>query len=243
MSQASSHRGSQAGVLPRLWLARVDAPLPLEAATWLDAGERERIARFNHAEARRSRIVAWSLRRWALSQARPEISPAAWRFVPGPHGKPELDAAFATLGLQHNISHAGAYAAVVLADAPCGVDVELPPAGLEAATVAFGPRERAAIAAHARPAERFLQHWAFKEATLKLLGIGILWSPERLELAIAPDGRSATPLSETDVGSRLPGTLTLRSWPLPDHHLLAVALSRPADLRPEHAPWSDARSG
>ena len=223
--------------LPCLWLVRLDAPLPPGAAAWLDADERGRLVRTGHPAARQARTVAWSLRRWALSRARPEVDPAAWRFVAGPHGKPEPTARFAAYGLHHSLSHGGSYAAVLVADAPCGVDVEGPSAGLEAADIVLSARERAAVLAHSQPAERFLQHWVMKEAALKLLGTGFAVTPEGLELVLAPDGTSANEINRPGEDPHLPPTAQLQGWPLPDGHRLAAALTRPAMLQPAWATW------
>lgn len=223
--------------LPRLWLARLDAPLPPSSLAWLDDDEHGRLARISHPAVRQARIVAWSLRRWALSHVRPEVGPAEWRFVPGPHGKPEAVARLAACGLHHSLSHGGAYAAVLIADAPCGVDIDAPPPGLEAADVVLSARERAAVLAHSRPADRFLQHWVMKEAALKLLGTGFAVRPEGFELALAPDGASAAEITRRGESPRLPPNTQLHGWPLPDGHRLAAALTRPALLQPAWASW------
>ncbi len=228
-------------MLPCLWLARVDGPLPTGCEAWTEASEVEQLGLMRDPLERRRRAIAWILRRWALTRARPEIAEVAWRFTAGHHGKPELAAPFDNLGLRHNLSHGGSYAAVLVADAPCGVDVEAPTAGLEVAEVVFGAAERAEIAAHPRPAERFLQHWVAKEAALKLLGVGFGAAPEALELTLAPDGRSALPRSSTGDRLRLPPGTTVRLWPLPNGHWLAAALPDPAaEFEPAFAPWSSA---
>lgn len=224
--------------LPRLWLARTDREAPPWCADWLDPTEQDRLAGLTRPVERRRRAIAWGLRRWALSRACPAVSEAEWRFAAGPYGKPELTAAFATLDLHHSLSHGGAYAAVLVAGAPCGVDVEAPPDGLEGSTVAFGPREQAEIATHARPRERFLQHWVAKEAVLKLAGIGLGGSPERLSLDLAEDGRSAEVrhwAADTVAGPRP----VVRLWPLQDGHWLAAAAEGEAvaDLPPLVAPF------
>ena len=223
--------------LPRLWLARLDAPLPPSVATWLDHDERGRLALTGNPAARQARTIAWSLRRWALSCARPEVGPVEWRFELGPHGKPEPAPRFAAYGLHHSLSHDGAYAAVLVADAPCGVDVEAPMAGLEAADVVLSARERAAILAHTQPAERLLQHWVMKEAALKLLGTGFAVTPEGLELVLAPDGATAREITRPGKLPNLPQTAQFQGWPLPDGHRLAAALTRPAMLHPVWPTW------
>lgn len=207
---------------PRLWLVRTDDVAVLPFEHWLDLGERARLAQIGGPEERRRRVAAWGLRRWALSRACPAVPEADWRFVPGPHGKPELAPAFGARGLHQSLTHGGAYAAVVVAGMPCGVDVEALPDGLEAASVVFGPRERAEIDAHARPAERFLQHWVAKEAVLKCIGTGFGQHPEWLSLDLTADGRMARIRHQaTDtLGQRL----AIRLWPLPDGHWLAAAV-------------------
>lgn len=223
--------------VPCLWLARIDALLPQGTSAWLDGTERERLRKTSHAVTRQSRTAAWILRRWALTGARPDTAPEDWRFTAGLHGKPELAPEFARFGLHHNLSHGGAYAAVLVDHAPCGVDVEPEPDGIEAAAVTFGARARAAIVTHPRPTEGFLQHWVFKEALLKLVGTGLM-TPEAWEVVVAPDGCSATPAGPSVDDPTLPPTVVLRSWPLPGGHRLAAALSRPGDLQPTWAPWS-----
>lgn len=227
--------------LARVWIARLDRLPPEACQDWLDESERLRLLRFACPIERRRRRAAWSLRRHALSQIRPDIPPAAWRFALDGAGKPELASPFAGLGLSHNLSHSGSYVAVMVALGPCGVDVEAPPQELEALSEVLTPAEEHDVCASARPADRFLQYWTVKEAVLKLLGTGFLTPPRALELTIADDERSAE-VRQTKASSTIPPAgLQLSLWTLPDGYRLAAAcIVAESAPRPVLSEWSAA---
>jgi 4'-phosphopantetheinyl transferase len=203
-----------------IWLARTDRPLPPEARHWLDDEEQARLARLLCPTERRRRLTAWCLRRYALSQACPDIAPQDWRFRALPGGKPILAAAFDHLGLAHNLSHAGAYPAVMVARHACGLDVEAPPGGLEGMAEALTAMEMADVRSHPHPADRFLAYWTAKEAILKWRGDGLAIAPTSLAVAIAEDGSAAT-VANSPVP--LPSALRIMLRALPEGHRLAAA--------------------
>lgn len=225
----------------RVWIAHLDR-LPLEACgTWLDESEQRRLLRFACPRERCRRCAAWSLRRHALSQARPEIQPEAWRFTQDGAGKPELGQPFAGLGLSHNLSHGGAYVAVMVARGPCGVDVEAPTQELAALSEVLTPAEERDVRLSAQPADRFLLHWTAKEAALKLLGTGFLTPPQTLKLSIAEDEGSATVRRSMTSSPPLPAGLQLSLWALPEGYRLAAACTLADSApRPFLSEWSAA---
>ena len=82
-----------------------DEPLVEAFTALLDAGERERAARFRSDDHAHQFLVTRALQRSVLSCYVPEIAPADWRFVAGERGKPELAPEFAGHGLRFNVSH------------------------------------------------------------------------------------------------------------------------------------------
>jgi phosphopantetheinyl transferase len=142
--------------------------------------ERARSARFVFPADRREFVAAHALLRCALSRRRPAIEPAAWRFEPGPLGKPRV--APDQRGdppVTFNLSHTRGLVACVVADGRAvGVDVES----------ADRPAQHDALAArffHASEIEslralggesrrvRFVELWTLKEAYLKAIGAGL----------------------------------------------------------------------
>lgn len=81
----------------------------------------------------------------------------------GPYGKPYLPG-----GPEFSLSHGGELAVLLLADAPCGVDVER--CGREAPAAM---RQRVLTAAELASGRPFAWLWTRKEAALKLDGRGI----------------------------------------------------------------------
>ncbi len=222
----------------RIWLARVDQVSPAALLDCLDRSERERLARFACPAERQRRFVAWTLRRLALSQACPAIAPADWRFTAGPSGKPELAEPFAALRLSHNLSHGGAYAAVMVARQACGIDVEPLPRELVALAEVLTPREEREVRASLLPAQRFQIYWTAKEAVLKMLGTGLILPPRQLGITIAADERTARVSMVAPSVPSVPAGLQLRLWTLPDgYRLAACSAASAAPIRLEGWPW------
>jgi 4'-phosphopantetheinyl transferase len=199
-------------------------------AAWhatLDAAEQARAARFHFDRDRHAFIAARALARTMLSQAAP-LPPAAWRFVIGHAGKPEVDPALGLPWLRFNISHTrGLVACAVTSRDDVGLDVEdldRREASPGLAERNFAPAEVALLAAVPAAArhETFLRIWTLKEAFVKATGDGI-GSAEGLGLhrfAFTLDPPRLT-LAAGD-----PGAWRFLQWRPTPRHILAVALRR-----------------
>jgi phosphopantetheine--protein transferase-like protein len=164
-------------------------PFPTTDEAVLDESERAHAAtlrrpldalRYRRAHAALREIVG------AYLQTPPER--LRWRL--GPHGKPALEATSDRV-LEFNLSHAGGWALVAVADRPVGVDVEAlrPLAQLEGMIRRWcAPDEQRRLGA--LPQERrdaaFLACWTAKEALLKAIGCGLQLPPQRIETPL-PD--------------------------------------------------------
>ena len=148
-------------------------------AALLDAGERDRAARFRSDEHAHQFLVTRALQRSVLSCYAPEIAPADWRFVAGERGKPELAPECAGSGLRFNVSHSALLVAMVVTRAGrVGVDVEClnaRAAPLALATRYFTSSEARQLAALPATEQQrhFYRLWTLKEAWLKATGTGV----------------------------------------------------------------------
>lgn len=152
-----------------------------ELLPYVACGERERAARFHHAEDRWSYAAAHGGLR-ALVSAALDIEPTDVGFVLGPKGKPRLDPARhgrdAAGAIEFNISHACGLVAVALAARPVGVDVERRHQMDDLLAVAerFFAEESCAALRAAEGAARtrlFFRFWSLGEAFIKATGEGI----------------------------------------------------------------------
>jgi len=143
--------------------------------------EHERLGRMQIEGARRDFVIGRALARHALSR-HAAVAPADWRFVTGPHGRPEPEARVAPAGarrLRFSLSHAGGLVACAVAEEiDVGLDVERVDeqgAGEALARRFFAPAEVRALGAlpEAARARRFFQYWTLKEAYLKARGLGL----------------------------------------------------------------------
>lgn len=170
------------------------------AARWLDAGERERAARF-HFEVHRERYVAAHGQLREVLGAYVGAAPEALRFEHEERGKPRLAETAAdgtsTSGLAFNLSHsedAGLLAIGRLA--PLGADIEvqrhLPDLEALAAShfTASELRELHDLP-EARRHDGFFAAWTRKEAYVKALGAGLSVPLDGFEVALHPDRPAA----------------------------------------------------
>ncbi len=183
-------------------------------ADWsvLSPDERARAGRFRSVTHRRRWVAThvWVRHRLAAWTGTP---PAELVFAVGERGKPELCG-----GPWFNLSHAGGFAALVVAsDRPVGVDLEPVPTtvDLEAAALVLSPGELAA--ARAGGPRAFAVAWTRKEAWVKALGTGLDDGARTVSLlgdpATAPDGivvrtvvdRTALPGHDVVVSVAAPG--------------------------------------
>jgi 4'-phosphopantetheinyl transferase len=197
----------------------------------LDADERERAGRFVHERNRREYIAAHALTRAMLSHFG-GLPPQAWRFVLGPHGKPEIDPALGRPWLRFNLSHTrGAVSCAVLHERRIGVDIEAlgrDPRDMSVADRFFAPAEVAQLRAVSESAreEMFLRIWTLKEALIKAVGLGISLGLDRFAFTLDPLGvRFAPEITAHDAAWRFHALRPTAT------HLLAVALDGDAPVR------------
>lgn len=183
MSTTADNLARLAGAV-EVWLAAPAALAGEAAAATLDAGERERAARFLRDEPRATFVAAHGLVRRVLSHYA-ERPPEAWRFRVGEHGRPDVDPDASGLSgaardLAFNLSHTRGLVAVAVARLPgIGVDVEWTPRQNDLERLArakFAAAERAHLARETDAAafrRRFFRYWTLKESYLKARGTGI----------------------------------------------------------------------
>jgi 4'-phosphopantetheinyl transferase len=143
----------------------------------LTGQERARAERFLRA-ADRVRFAATRAAARRLLARRLDCEAADVPIALGAHGKPSLDAgADAPL---FNVSHAGAHALIVLADAGAvqevGIDIERCRDDTDIDAVlplAFTARERDEVRAATDRRQAFYSRWVGKEALLKAIGVGV----------------------------------------------------------------------
>lgn len=188
---------------------------PAECASLLSTQERARAARFlrpgdgdrfTHARGRMRQILATYCGRPA---DRLDLATTA-------RGKPVLRD-----GPAFNLSHAGGYAALVVApdhgdrDLPLGIDIEahreIAP---EVARLSFADTERAVLEglSGADWTEAFFRGWTRKEAVLKALGTGL--NTPLTDIAVTL--RATAPVRLTRVGRDMP--------PVADWHILHLQI-------------------
>ncbi len=123
-----------------------------------------------------------------------EVSPAEWRFVAGPFGKPAISYPADYADLQFNISHTRGLAACAVAlNCPVGVDVEAITRQTDCAMLAqtvFSARELAAWRATAPDLQQrdFFRYWTLKEAYIKACGLGLSLPLDSFTFTLREDG-------------------------------------------------------
>lgn len=147
-------------------------PFGPRAAALLTAAERLRAQRYHRAQDHDRFVLGRAAQRLVLGAylGRP---PAGLHFEAGVHKKPRLREA---PGLHYNISHAGNWVLLAVADAEIGIDIErLDPhfAFQDVLDYSCSPAEKVFIARSPVPHEAFYQLWTRKEAFVKATGWGI----------------------------------------------------------------------
>lgn len=207
-----------------LWLIHLDGDSPdpddPDRTALLSDAEKAKANRFHfERDARRYRASHTALRR-LLAQAT-GMPAQALAFVEGPYGKPRLAGAG---GPHFNMSHSADLALIgICADAPIGVDIEVPRGMSDLEALAernFTPAESRALRAvdAAQRLQAFLRCWTRKEACLKALGSGLSIEPGVFEAGIEATSR----LTAIEVGTRACG-MEVHSLALPVHALAACA--------------------
>ncbi|MDF2694777.1 MAG: 4-phosphopantetheinyl transferase superfamily protein [Labilithrix sp.] len=153
---------------------------------WLSLEERQTHERFVSEALRDEHLITRALCRWVLSQYRPDVTPAEWRFERSEHGRPYVVGPLALPSF--NLSHAEGFVVCAVSAFPVGVDVEPSSLGrnlLETAERVFSPSENATLAAldPASRARRAVELWTVKEAYLKARGQGISVRLDRFSVA------------------------------------------------------------
>jgi 4'-phosphopantetheinyl transferase len=201
----------------------------------LDAGEAERHARFLFDEHRHLFLVAHALCRSVLA-AYTGLAPEALRFAARAHGKPELLPAPDAAPLRFNLSHTAGLAAVAVAQAEIGVDVERLDRRVELEAVArrvFSPAEVDHLMASAGVArrQRFFERWTLKEAYVKALGDGLTAPLRDITITYGPEAPPALRSIHE------PGPVWLHLAAPGPEHVLALALRAGAPSRLRLEPW------
>ena len=156
----------------------------------LSPEEHTRSTRFVFERDRRQYIVTRALVRTVLSELRPAVGPAAWRFVIGEFGRPELSPEH-DVDLRFNVSHTRGAVVLALSTAErLGVDIEAIDRGLTLDDVSpvLAPAELARLRrtdVDRLPSE-LMKYWTLKEAYVKALGSGLSDDIRQIELELTP---------------------------------------------------------
>lgn len=168
------------------WL-RDDGTLPLAAlAAVLSAPEQDELATLRRHERRRGFVLSRQLLRQALA-AHTGRPPAGFRFSRAQSGRLQLDHP----ALHISLSHGPGRVAALVADAPCGVDIEgdRDNDGLLLARRHFAASEIAWLESLPERARQdgFLRLWTLKEAGVKALHQGLAGNMGRLVFDVTPE--------------------------------------------------------
>lgn len=181
-------------------------------------------------------LAAGALCRHVLSRYA-AVDPAAWRFVPGEHGKPYISGPPVEPPLWFNLSGTrGLVACAVSRGSPViGVDVETiePTADMLDVAAQFfstGEVEALSVIAPEEQPGRFFTLWTLKEAYVKARGLGIAAvSLSDVAFALGADGSIGLSLGPS-LGDE-PADWRFASLKVSADHLLAVAVRLPAAAR------------
>ncbi|MGI2261191.1 4'-phosphopantetheinyl transferase family protein [Shewanella sp. GXUN23E] len=183
-------------------------PLPGDDVlrTSLSDAERERLAGFTHASARRANLLSRGMLRQVLSQHGP-LAPADWQLQIGPQGKPALaDAQRDALRLAFNVSHSGDWLAIVVLcgaqqGQELGVDIERVRPGVSTDSVMsrfFAPVEVTQLSSleDAQRRQAFFDLWALKESFIKVTGQGLACPLDSFAFEISTLGCEPAPAGQ-----------------------------------------------
>jgi 4'-phosphopantetheinyl transferase len=161
----------------------------------LSPEERERELRFHFERDRKQFVITRALVRSVLSRYA-ALAPAAWEFVPGSHGRPQVVQDTAQ-HLCFNVSHtAGLVVMAVSAAQEMGVDSEniaTRPAPLDVAGSFFSPGEVAGLNAlpFAQRHQRFFEYWTLKESWIKARSMGLSIPLDQFSMDLKTEGRAS----------------------------------------------------
>jgi 4'-phosphopantetheinyl transferase len=140
--------------------------------------ELARMRRFTFERGQREFLATRVLERSVLSR-HAAVARQAWRFRPGAHGRPEIDAPRPIPAVAYNLSNTDGMVICAVAVPPLevGADVEHLDrrTNLAVADSHFAPAEVAALRGLAPAAQprRFLDYWTLKESYIKARGLGL----------------------------------------------------------------------
>lgn len=192
----------------------------------LDAGEQARYRRLLDPADRHRYLAAHALLRITLSRyAAP--GPAAWRFSPGTHGRPEIvNPGLASL--RFNLTHTeGLVGCVLCGESACGIDAEARSPRHKLPGIArrmFSVREYRELQAldGALAIDYFYTHWTLREAYVKALGIGIAYPTARLDFRV--DKRLDIVFDDASDGADRPERWQFDLLQPTEKHIAAVAV-------------------
>ena len=224
-----------------LYLARPDdllAPGRAEAArALLTPDEIARHDRYHFEEGRLLNLATRVLARTVLSRFEP-VAPAGWRFVPGPHGRPEIEGH--PTALRFNLSNTrGLVVCAVARGAEVGVDVERLDrrAPLDVADRFFARAEVAELRALPpdRQPSRFFDYWTLKESYIKARGLGLALPLGKFAFVISEGQPPRVEIDPSvgDDGSRWQFT---QLEPTPEHRVAVCAERSAPGMNPRVVP-------
>lgn len=184
------------------WLQDSDAPLPATLSRQLTEAEHTELAGFRHPARSRSFILSRAMLRQLLGQVLAG-DPHPPLLARTPSGR----LALASHPEWHiSISHCPGHVAVMAAQAPCGIDVEVT-RNADWARIArryFSEEEKDYLLQldATRGAEDFLKLWTLKEASVKAMGTGLAGNLSRITFDISRSNTSPQP-SQPGMSSRL----------------------------------------
>ena len=180
-------------------------PARFDARSWLgrlSPQERERAQRFKFPRDLRRYVVAHVALREILAGYL-NVPAGDLLFVDGVNGKPRLAPAFATTGIEFNLSHSHERALVAFARGiVIGIDLEFVKSDFGFEDVAerfFTPREVTTLHALPQALRRlaFYKCWTSKEAFLKARGTGLSGALDEVEIVSSSRNRVAIAASVT----------------------------------------------
>lgn len=184
------------------WLEDTTAPLPARLSQQLTEAEHAELACFRHPARSRSFILSRAMLRQLLGQVL-----AGDTHPPLLARTPSGGLALASHPAWHiSISHCPGHVAVMAAQVPCGIDVEIARNAdwRRIARRYFSNEEKDYLLQldATRGAEDFLKLWTLKEASVKAMGTGLAGNLSRLTFDISRSNTSPQP-SQPGMSTRL----------------------------------------
>lgn len=191
----------------------------------LSGPEIERAAEIRHAERRVAFVASRALLRAALTEfSKGVVSPGAWTFGTGIHGKPYVSSPQG-IGLRFSLSYTEKLIAIAISDRfELGIDIEaVAQAHAEVPWQVLTPAERHFLRTLPEAArfEEFLKLWTIKEAYTKYLGVGAALDFRKVEVSTAPERTGA----RSEAESRLPEPMIKQKLMVVDGETIVFAIA------------------